>query len=314
MATPTFDFGEQVFLRTMCSRQDAFLRRLAGHPRPWSEDPLIDNYRFTNVYRLLDRNSQYLIKNVIWKGSDSTIEQFYRILLFRLFNRITTWDTFSEASELIWAEHDHGYLIKVIDSITDAKEPLFTASYSSPQTGALHVYPGTTTAHRMIGLIERILQSDILDKIFHAENMKEIVAALKIAPGIGDFLGNQIALDFTYTQWGKKFATDDWTVPGPGAVSGLKLIYNSKAGLSTLETLQHFHSSIPAGLERYGLTFNGLQTWPFSISDTEHWICETWKYIRLSAIYLANGSSAKGGRSTKQFEPIGVLESPVTPW
>lgn len=312
--TPTFDFGEKVFLQTLCKRQDAFLNRYTGKPQPWSDDSLIANYRFTNVYRVLDRNSQYLIRHVILSGSDDTVEQFYRILLFRLFNRITTWEHLSSGNELKWANHEHEYLIHKLDEIIDAKEPLFTSSYSSPQTGALHIYPGDNTAHRMIGLTERILSPYILDQIFDARSLQDIVTALKIAPGIGDFLGNQIALDFTYTKWGKQFASDDWTVPGPGAIAGLKLVYISKGGNSTLDAIRYLHASIPEGLEKYGLTFNKLETWPFSVSDTEHWLCETWKYIRLAATYLAGGGSAKGGRSTRQFEPVGELEMPILPW
>ena len=43
-------------------------RKLKGTKFPWTEDPIIAQYRFTNVYRASDRVSQYLIQNVIYKG------------------------------------------------------------------------------------------------------------------------------------------------------------------------------------------------------------------------------------------------------
>src|SRR5436309_9696790 len=48
-------------------RQAIFFRRLAGDPFPWSTDPILCSYRFTNAYRAADRVSQYLIRNVIYR-------------------------------------------------------------------------------------------------------------------------------------------------------------------------------------------------------------------------------------------------------
>jgi hypothetical protein len=48
-------------------------------------------YRFTNCYRAADR-SQYLISNVIYNGNHDPDEVLFRILLFKFFNRISTWE------------------------------------------------------------------------------------------------------------------------------------------------------------------------------------------------------------------------------
>jgi len=50
------------------------------------------SYRFTNVYRASDRVSQYLIRRVIYEGDQSEEEVFFRTLLFKIFNRIETWE------------------------------------------------------------------------------------------------------------------------------------------------------------------------------------------------------------------------------
>jgi hypothetical protein len=38
-------------------RQDLFMRRVVGAPAPWTDDPILASYRFTNVYRAADRYS-----------------------------------------------------------------------------------------------------------------------------------------------------------------------------------------------------------------------------------------------------------------
>ena len=68
------------------------MRRVAGLAPPWSDDPVLSAHRFTNVYRAADRVSQYLIRNVLYDGPQDAEEVFFRALLFKLFNRIETWE------------------------------------------------------------------------------------------------------------------------------------------------------------------------------------------------------------------------------
>src|SRR4051812_44983673 len=46
-------------------RQEVFFRRLAGGRGPWTSDPVLNEFKFTNAYRASDRVSQYLIRHVI---------------------------------------------------------------------------------------------------------------------------------------------------------------------------------------------------------------------------------------------------------
>ena len=73
-------------------RQEVFLRRLEGCPPPWTHDSILHHYKFPNAYRASDRVSQYLIRNVIYEGPQSPEGIFFRTLLFKIFNRIETWE------------------------------------------------------------------------------------------------------------------------------------------------------------------------------------------------------------------------------
>src|SRR5690242_9195551 len=74
-------------------RQEAFERRLAGLPRPWSEDRIIQEFKFCNVYRAADRVSQYLIRTIAY-GQDvvSDDDKLFQIVAFRTFSSPQTWD------------------------------------------------------------------------------------------------------------------------------------------------------------------------------------------------------------------------------
>ena len=92
-ATPVFD----TYWRFAARRQQLFMRRLAGSPPPWTDDPVLCAYRFTNAYRAADRVSQYLIRHVLYDADQSPTEVFFRAILFKMFNRIETWEALSTA-------------------------------------------------------------------------------------------------------------------------------------------------------------------------------------------------------------------------
>ena len=85
--TPVFD----AYWRFATARQQVYQARLSGDPPPWTTDAIMAAHRFTNCYRAADRVSQYLISEVIYRGSQDPAEVLFRILLFKFFNRISTW-------------------------------------------------------------------------------------------------------------------------------------------------------------------------------------------------------------------------------
>ena len=70
-------------------RQRVYHARLANEPGPWTDDPVVSRYRFTNAYRAADRVSQDLIR-VICEGPQDPRDLLLRILLFRFFNNPET--------------------------------------------------------------------------------------------------------------------------------------------------------------------------------------------------------------------------------
>ncbi len=72
--TPVFE----TFWRFAAERQNIFFRRLDHTALSWTNDPILQRYKFTNAYRASDRVSQYLIRNVIYEGDQSPSEIFFR--------------------------------------------------------------------------------------------------------------------------------------------------------------------------------------------------------------------------------------------
>ena len=70
----------------MCS--SAGVAVLLAH---WTSDPILQRFRFTNAYRAADRVSQFLIRQVQADGPQHDDALFFRTILFKIFNRIDTW-------------------------------------------------------------------------------------------------------------------------------------------------------------------------------------------------------------------------------
>ena len=60
--TPTVVFD--TYWRFAAERLAMFYRRYSDPAGPWTSDPILKSYRFTNAYRAADRVSQYLISEV----------------------------------------------------------------------------------------------------------------------------------------------------------------------------------------------------------------------------------------------------------
>ncbi|MHB9024600.1 MAG: nucleotide kinase domain-containing protein, partial [Armatimonadota bacterium] len=107
----------ETYWRFAAERQQVFFRRWAGAPSPWTDNPILHTYKFTNAYRAADRVSQYLIRHVIYRGDSAPEEVFFRTILFKLFNRIDTWELLCAAlGDITWADFDFDRYTTVLES------------------------------------------------------------------------------------------------------------------------------------------------------------------------------------------------------
>jgi hypothetical protein len=88
--TPVFES----YCKLAAERYRIYEKRLRGEPPPWTPDPILREYKFTNTFRACDRVSQFCILEVIYNPNASNHAEgvVFRILLFKLFNSIPAWE------------------------------------------------------------------------------------------------------------------------------------------------------------------------------------------------------------------------------
>ncbi|TFK53460.1 hypothetical protein OE88DRAFT_1676654 [Heliocybe sulcata] len=274
--SPVFD---TLFL-WMAERDAIRRKRVAGEPAPWTDDPILARYRFTNVFRVFDRTTQYILKNVINRGSRALNECAFRVMLFRTFNRISTWELLQAGiGPLTWRSFDVDTYAEVLGEAAESGIALYASAYimPAPQLGMKRNY------ENHLILLRQMMQEDLpkrLQKVKHLENAHEMITSY---PSMGDFTAFQLLLDLNMMpHYG--FSEDTWVSCGPGSASGLRKIFGDgvkgieSAAMAYLRDTQHEH------FKRLGITEPpSLRPGRLGVSlvDLEHSLCECDKYSRV---------------------------------
>ena len=132
--SPIYD----LYWQFAAERQRIYRSRLSNDPPPWTSDPILSKYRFTNAYRASDRVSQYLIRHVIYREDLPTTndEVFFRILLFKLFNRISTWEVLEDSlGPIAWETYSFSEYDRVLSRLLGTGQPVYSAAYIMPSGG-----------------------------------------------------------------------------------------------------------------------------------------------------------------------------------
>jgi hypothetical protein len=236
------------------------------------------SYRFTNCYRAADRVSQYLISNVIYGGSQDRDEVLFRILLFKFFNRISTWEMLRSAlGDLAWTTFRVERYDGVLSDVISCGEPIYSAAYviPSPQLGARRKH----TNHLL--LLERMLSDGLADRLQASRSMSEAFQLLRGYPGLGDFLAFQLIIDINYSSL-INFSEMDFVVAGPGAKDGIYKCFGLGGRGIEAEIIRYVSEAQEQHFARLRLTFPDLNGRRLQLIDCQNLFCEVGKYARVA--------------------------------
>jgi thymidylate kinase len=279
------------YWRFAARRQAIFFNRLEGKPLPWTDDPILRRYKFTNAYRASDRVSQYLIKQVIYHGDQSVDEVFFRILLFKIFNRIETWKLLQEKlGEVCYAEYSFELYDTLLTQAMSEGHTIFSAAYIMPSGGTSF---GHARKHsNFLRLLETMIQDEVPRRITDMHSMRQVFELLRSYPMIGDFLAYQFTIDINYSEL-TNFSEMEFVVPGPGAKDGIRKCFFSLGGLSEADVIRLVAERQDKEFARLGLDFRSLWGRPLQLIDCQNVFCEVDKYARMAHPHIKGISNRK---------------------
>lgn len=275
-------------------RMIIYHRRVDGIAEPIG-DPILETWKFTNCYRILDRFSQYLIEIVNGKYTPKNEEQHAaQIYIARLYNRAETYEdlpleyrieplTYLEEIKT-WAEQKMSRGVKIHSNAFLYCSP-FSMGYK-------------TWTELYLLRLKQLRSSGKLIELYNSTSLEDSFNILNTYPGFGDFLSYQFALDYSYLH---NISYEDFIVPGPGALNGFNAVFE---GLSKV-----YAPSVMKEITRRGITeFPYLKvagkTYRLRGNDVQNLFCEFSKYAR----------TLKGGRPKNKHRPTQYrLPAPVLP-
>lgn len=306
-AKPTVVFD--TYWRFAVERQNIFFRKLRGQSPPWTDDPILGIFKFTNAYRASDRVSQYLIRRVIYRDDlPSSIEEvFFRIILFKLFNKIETWQLLEKAmGEIIYENYSFDEYDRVLSQAMQSGKSIYSAAYIMPSGGKTFGYAVKHCNH--LKLIEQMIIDELPKQLADASSMHRAFQLIRSYPTIGDFLAYQFVTDVNYSEI-TNFSEMDFVVPGPGAVDGIRKCFADRGGLNEPEIIKFMTERQEAEFERLGLQFQSLWGRPLQLIDCQNLFCEVDKYSRVYHPEI----SGKSGR-TRIKQKYSANPQPIDYW
>lgn len=260
-------------------RQDIFFKRLNNAKYPWSDDNILNDYKFTNVYRATDRVSQFLIKNIIYNGSQEPNELFFRTILFKIFNRISTWELLEqELGEISLKNYSFKVYDKLLLEVLKNKEPIYSPAYIMASGKSIFGKEKKHQNHLL--LIEKMINDKLPYVLQECTSMKDVYALLLSYPAIGEFLAYQYTIDLNYSNL-INFSEMEFVKAGPGAKDGITKCFTSLGDYNYEDVIKMMVDNQEMEFEKLEIKFQNLWGRNLQLIDCQNVFCEVDKYSRM---------------------------------
>jgi len=297
IATPLLD----TYWYFAAERQNILFRRLKRSNYRWTDDPILQEYKFTNAYRVADRASQFLIRNVIYRDDlpSADEEVIFRIFLFKLFNKIETWEYLEDClGKLTLSNFSFTAYDNALTRAMDSGQKIYSAAYIM-HPGS-NVFGNKRKHQNHLMLLEQMFSTNIVQKLKSCGSMQEGFEVLFSYPLIGDFLAYQYITDINYSEV-VDFSETEFVVPGPGALDGISKCFYDLGGLNEPELIKFMCDIQDDEFTRLGIDFKNLWGRKLQYIDCQNLFCEISKYSRISHPHLVGKSNRT--RIKQKFAP-----------
>lgn len=272
----------------MQERELIRLRKEAGQPRPWTEDPILHEFKFTNVKRAHDRTSRELAKDFyplfFWDPEHLDRKDLENLLLNCAIARYfgTSEFAISLGFQNGW---DPEYVIQHAQERMLNRQRVFTGAYVITNGGISAPKEEVVVTHYLDALFEKL--EHLVETIIETDSWEAVGNEMMQINGFGGsgFMTKEVLLDFIMISGWEPADWQTWTPAGPGARRGIARLHgyddinapearriqrDTKGVIADMQTLYNArHEHWPATSVRLDLT------------DIQFQLCEFDKYERV---------------------------------
>ena len=255
-----------------------FKKENLGEDPPWTDDPILQEFKFCQVFREDDRTTRWFAKHIREPLRDDP-KVLMATVIFRWFNLINTGRTLLEHDLLLnWDRK------KAIEEIT--KQPKWiTGSYIIKTPNRMDKVTGVAECISHMWSDRNYLISALLTCVANEESsLEDTWNLLRDYPYMGPFMAYEVVTDLRWTHFLEN--ADDiltWANAGPGAMRGLNRLTGRDLSFS-----QRSHDWNKEMNDLYEvMTKESPRIWfnrkdlPYEMREIEGGLCEFDKYSRI---------------------------------
>lgn len=209
----------QKFFSFVRERHEIYKRRAAGHPAPWTKDLILQKYRFTNVYRELDKTTIWIAKN--WRFPNQHEENLWFALC--VARRVNLPESLAELDCPVLKWNPKKF-VKTLVARRERDERMFGGAYMITTGGSEKEWAAWQAEEVLTPLWEA--RKDFA-RIEPVEGLVRLFEKLCSFHGFGGgFIAAQVIADLKYVpKWYKAFDWETFAAPGPGSKRGLNRVW-----------------------------------------------------------------------------------------
>lgn len=291
------------FWTFVAERQAVWHRRVVlGKPKPWTEDLVIRNTKFTNIYRELDPGTKFIVEEVLEQVVDDN-KAVFNTLLYRLIGRDATL-------RRLGIQDPHNFDVagftKALRTIRDDPDapPVYTGAYIVAAYSHMGGADKAENIAKLFGLICKRWDA-FMTQLRACKTSEQAFQAIEGLPGFGRFLAYQVLVDLRYPlkSWGGcgilPFDNDSWVIAGPGAQKGLGML-GVTSQVYQLPAMRWLRENQQQEFERLGIEFHKWDGKDLDLSNIQGCLCEYHKYHKIKNGTGHGRSSYPGERDHAQ--------------
>lgn len=298
----------QRFLHFIRERHHIYENRAAGVSYV-TDDDVLRTYRFCNVFRFLDRGSQWIIEQLNdpeYGLQLSKVETIMFCTLYRRTNNAEAWQTIKDEYHLPrWDEFVSGEYLNHMMEINQRVHFCNNRVYNVGNN-AIKGIP------LLEGTYQKILDSGQMIERSEISNRESVFEDLLSISGVHFFISQQITTDIGYSQYGSEEWENDGVSIGPGSRRGIERLLRVNPGARAIDskfrTMDLILRNFVLSNEKNVVFRHGsIRRYP-SLMDIQNCLCEFDKYERYS------NREVRGGRrfSESVLRPLPELQIPIS--
>lgn len=249
-----------------------------GGERPYTKDPVLDRYKFTNIRRRDDRVSRWVIEHII-RPNEHRDDLWFILLITRLINWPPTLQHLIDAGVLFLPAHgfDPEEFSAAIESYKNVGSKLYSGAYM--------VYPTKITPGgvKSLSIAKHIIAptlslGECLGAVMDSDEplISDFVSVLSSSFGISTFMAGQVAADMTYSyQMAQAFDLYTYAPIGPGSSRGLNYLLNRAPNAGWAQ--EDFNTQL---IDIHKAIMDELEIEDLTLHDVQNCMCEFSKYCR----------------------------------